>query len=422
LKTFNDVSLDAIVAEAITNNLNLREAAERVEIARQNVVVVGAQMKPQIGVDLALGATRDDGHDDWYKSQKGLAGAAWEPDVWGKLRAQRASAEAGYQATALDYAFARQSLAATTAKAWYLATESIQLLALTEKSVTIYSQLLTLVQIRRTAGKVSDLEVAEASGNLNAAESQLRAAQGLVSEAKRNLEVLVGHYPSAELKVAVAFTPLPPPIPSGLPSALLERRPDLVAAEQQVLVAFRQREAAKLALLPSFSLNLDGGKLSDNLLSVLQVNPWMFAATVGMYVPVYTGGALSAEIKIATALELAAISAYGSAALRAFREVENGLMNENLLAQQLQFQLNVLRDNSEAVRIANIQYKAGSMDMLSVLQLQEAQIRSQADVIKLRDAQLASRINLHLALGGSFDSAPATIVAKPVPVAQNSDK
>ena len=127
LKAFNDANLEAIVAEAITNNLNLREAAERVEMARQNVVVVGSQMKPQIGVDLGLGATRDDGHDNWYSSKKGVAGVAWEPDVWGKLRAQRGAAEAGYQATALDYAFARQSLAATTAKAWYLATEANQL-------------------------------------------------------------------------------------------------------------------------------------------------------------------------------------------------------------------------------------------------------------------------------------------------------
>jgi len=378
-----------------------------VEIARQTVVVVGAQMKPQIGVDLGVRATRDDGHDNWFKSKQGLAGAAWEPDVWGKLRAQRAAAEAGYQATALDYSFARQSLAATTAKSWYLATESSQLLSLSEQSVQIYSRLLDLVKIRRAAGKVGDLDVAEASGNVNAAEDQLRQAQGVASEAKRNLEVLVGRYPGAELKVAENFTPVPPPIQPGLLSSFLDRRPDLVAAERQVLAAFRTQEAARLALLPSFSLNLDGGKLSDNLLSVLQVNPWMFSAAVGMYVPIYMGGALRAQIKIATAGQLEAVSIYGGAALRAFREVENGLMNEGLLSQRLQFAQNVVRDNTEAVRIATIQYKAGSTDLLSLLQLQEALIRSQAEVITLRNMQLANRINLHLALGGSFEVAPA---------------
>ncbi|MBN9690210.1 MAG: TolC family protein [Verrucomicrobia bacterium] len=407
LATFHDPVLDVIVAEALTNNLDLRAAAERVEIARQNVVVVGASLKPQIGMNLGHRSTRDDGHDDWYQGRQGLAGVAWEPDVWGKLRAQKAGAQAGFEATALEYNFARQSLAATTAKSWYLATESSQLLAVARESVAIYSRLLDLVKIRRVAGKIADLEVAEAKGNLDAAQSQLRAAQGAASDAKRNLEVLLGRYPSAELQVAEHYTPVPPPIQPGLPSSLLERRPDLVAAESQVLAAFRLQEAARLALLPSFSLNLDGGKLSDNLLSVLQVNPWMFSAALGMYVPIYTGGALRAEVKIATATQLQAVSVYGSAVLRAFREVENGLMNENLLAERLAFEQKVLNSNTEAVRIARIQYEAGSMDLLSVLQLQETQIRTQQNVIQLRNAQLANHINLHLALGGSFESAPA---------------
>ena len=420
LKSFNDSGLDAIVAEAITNNLDLRQAAARVEMARQNVVVVASQMKPKIGANFRLATARDDGHDQWYNSQHALAGVAWEPDVWGRLRAQRAAAQAGYQATALDYAYARQSLAATAARSWYLTIETSQLVALTEQSVVIYSNLLELVKIRRAAGKVSDLDVSEAGANLNAAENDLRSAQGLASQARRDLEVLLGRYPGAELKVAEHFAPLPPPVQPGLPSSLLERRPDIVAAEQQVLAAFRAQEVAKLALLPSFTLNLDGGKLSDNLLSLLRLNPWMVSAAVGMYVPIYTGGALRAQIKIATAQQQQAVAGYGSIALRAFREVENGLTNEQLLAQRLQFQQAEVRDRIESVRIATLQYKAGSTDLLSVLQLQSDQIASQANLIKLRNAQLANRIDLHLALGGSFESAPAvaSVIEGPVATGQ----
>jgi len=407
LKSFNDARLDAIVAEAITNNLDLRQAAARVETASQNVVVVASQMKPQVGASFKLATTRDDGHDQWYNSQHALAGVAWEPDVWGRLRAQRAAAQAGFQATALDYAYARQSLAATAARSWYLTIETRQLVALTEQSVVIYSNLLDLVKIRRAAGKVSDLDVSEAGANLNAAENDLRSAQALASQARRDLEVLLGRYPGAELKVAEHFAPLPPPVQPGLPSSLLERRPDIVAAEQQVLAAFRAQEVAKLALLPTFTLNLDGGKLSDNLLSVLRLNPWMVSAAVGLYVPIYTGGALRAQIKIATAQQQQAVAGYGGIALRAFREVENGLTNEELLAQRLQFQQAEVRDRVESVRIATLQYKAGASDLLSVLQLQSDQIGSQANLIKLRNAQLANRIDLHLALGGSFESSPA---------------
>jgi outer membrane protein, multidrug efflux system len=98
---------------------------------------------------------------------------------------------------------------------------------------------LELVKVRRAAGKVADLDVAEASFELNEAQSQLTVAQGLYSETRRTLEVLIGRYPAAELDVAEAFAPLPPPVPPGVPSSLLERRPDIVAAEHQVLAAFQ---------------------------------------------------------------------------------------------------------------------------------------------------------------------------------------
>ncbi len=409
LRSFHDPRLDAIVAEAIANNLDLRQAAARVEVARQTVIIVGSQLKPQVGIDLGISKTHDEDHDEWFTSKKGLAGVAWELDIWGKLRAQRAASEAGYQATALDYAYGLQSLAATAAKSWYLNIETSELLAISEQTVKVYSDLLDLVKVRRAAGKVSDLDVAEASANFNQAQSDLQAAQGLCGETRRSLEVLLGRYPAAQVKVATNLPVVPPPIRTGLPSSLLERRPDMVAAERRVLEAFRSKEAARLALLPSFSLNLDGGKLSDNLLSVLHANPWMFNAALGMSVPIYTGGALRAKVEIGNARQQEAVAAYGAVALTAFREVENGLMNEGLLARRLEFDRDVLHDRTEAVRLGRMKYDAGAIDLLSLLQLQTAQIVSQVQVVKMRNARLANRIDLHLALGGSFDRAPAVI-------------
>jgi NodT family efflux transporter outer membrane factor (OMF) lipoprotein len=323
------------------------------------------------------------------------------------MRSQRASAKESYEAIALDYAFARQSLVATTAKSWYLAIETHQLLTLAEDSVNLYTNLLELVTLRRAAGKVADLDVAEANYQLDEAHSQLTIAQGLYSEARRTLEVLVGRYPAAELKIAESFAPLPPPVAPGLPSSLLERRPDLLAAEHQVVAAFRNEEAAKLALLPSFSLTLEGGRLSDPLLSVLGLNPWLVHSVAGMFVPIYEGGALRAQIKIATAQQQQSIAYFGNVVLRAFAEVEVALTNEQLLNQRFPYAESAVRDHTEAVRVANLRYRAGSMDLLSVLQLQEGQIESRSELIKLRNTQLANRINLHLALGGSFDNSPA---------------
>jgi outer membrane protein, multidrug efflux system len=407
LQTFNDPRLSALVAEALANNLDLRQAAANVEAARQTVAVVASKLKPQIGFRIGAGATVDDGAGGVSTGTSLLIGVAWEPDIWGRVRAQRAASQAAFEATALDYAWARQSLAATTAKMWYLAVESHQLLVFAESVVGVYTQLQQLVTVRRVAGKVTDLDVAEASASLNTAQSQLRAAESRNRDVSRALELLLGRYPAAEIEVAAEFVPVPPPVAAGLPASLIERRPDVLAAEQQVLQTFRNEEAARLARLPSFSLGLGGGRLDNGVLSLLDLNPWLTRAAVGMTVPIYTGGELTARINIANAQQLEAIAAYGNAVLQAYREVETALTNEALLAQRLGFDVAAERDLTEAVRVSLIQYKAGATDLLSVLQLQADQIVSQVRVIQLRDAQLANRINLHLALGGSFDAEPA---------------
>jgi len=408
LASFGDDGLNSVVNESIANNLDLRQAAQSVEVARQGTIVAGAKLKPQIGASFGGAATAADTKSgENYPSNSELVGASWEVDIWGRLRAQHAATQANYEAVATDYAFARQSLAATTAKAWYQAIETHQLLVLTEESVRIYAKLLELVKIRRDAGRVADLDVAEASYQLNEARNQLLIMQGMYSESRRTLELLIGRYPAAELQVAEAFVPLPRPVPPGLPSSLLERRPDIVSAQHQVEAAFYTNQAAKLALLPSFTLSLQAGRLSDILLSVLSLNPWLAHGAVGMSVPIYQGGALRAQIKIATAQQAQSVAHYGAVALRSFAEVEIALTNEQLMAQRLVQVENGVGNHREAVGVANLKYSGGSIDMLSLLQLQEGLIQSEAELIKLRNAQLANRINLHLALGGSFDNLPA---------------
>jgi outer membrane protein TolC len=192
-----------------------------------------------------------------------------------------------------------------------------------------------------------------------------------------------------------------------VPASLLERRPDLAAAEQQVLAAFRRQEAAKLALLPDIGVSLVGGRLGDQLLSVLRLNPWLASAAIGVSIPIYEGGALRAKVEIATAQQAQAVAAYGAAALAAFREVENALANERLLAKRLPFDEGALANSTEAVRIATIQYRAGRQDLLWVSTLQANQLVTEAVVIRVRSLQRANRIQLHLALGGSFDATAA---------------
>lgn len=405
LKSFADPVLNRMVAEAIAHNRDLAQAAESVRIAQQAVVVVGARMLPMVGAQLGA-RTTDNANNGSANSTIAYAGVGWELDLWGRLRAQRAAAEAGAAASALDYAYARQSLAATVAKAWYLASEARQQLAVARRAVQVYEELLALVQVRRAAGKDSNLDVADTRAKLDVARAQVQVTQAAYDEARRALEVLIGRYPAAEIEAMQDYPALPPPVAAGAPASLLDRRPDLLAAQQQLLLAFRRQQSAQLALLPGASISLLGGRLGDALLATLGLNPWLTSAAVGMSIPIYEGGALRARVQIATAQQAQAVAAYGAALLGAFREVENALGNEQMLSRRLPFDAGTLVNSAEAVRIATIQYRAGKRDLLWVSNLQSDQIAAEANLVHVRGQQIANRIRLHLALGGSFD-APA---------------
>ncbi len=411
LKLFEDPQLQAITLEAIANNLDLRQAAERVSIAQQNLIRVGSRLRPQVGGQLGARTTRDDDQDSGYNSSSAYIGVGWELDLWGRMRAQRAAAEAGYEATALDYAYARQSIAALVAKSWFLAIQTRQLVELGETAVRVFTDLQGLVQARQTSGKGTDLDVADVSAKLAAAQSDLEGVLQSYGEARRSLEVLLGRYPAAEIAIASDYPRLPPAAPASIPMALLDRRPDIVAAERSVLEAFRREEAAELALLPSISVSLLGGRLDDQFLSVAQLNPLLATADVGISIPIYEGGALRARVKIATAQEALAIASYGATVLDAFAEVENALANDRLLAKRIPYEETALKNRERAAEIATLQYQAGARDLLWVAQLQMESLETASKLARLRASQAVNRVQLYLVLGGSFDEVPAADLA-----------
>ena len=410
LAELDDPQLDALVAEAMRNNPDLREAAARVIAAQQAAVIAGSRLYPWVGAYLGADVTHDD-DGNTNDATKAYLGVGWEIDVWGRLRAQRAAAEADAASVALDYAWARQSLAATVARLWYLNVEANQMVDLAAQAVAVYGKLTELVQVRAAAGKVSSLDVTYMRAKLESSNSSLEAARAAQASAKRGLETLLGRYPSAEIETATQFLPLSPPPAADVPGAMLLRRPDLLAAEQDVLATFRREEAAELSLLPEFSLSLAAGRLGDQVLALLDVNPWLTAAGVGASVPIYQGGRLEANVAIATANQQAAVAGYGRAVLDAFREVEDALDDDAFYAARVPWETRALADRTETVRIANLQYTAGRIDLMWVGELQTAQIENQQDLITLVTQQRINRVRMYLALGASYDAEPAARVA-----------
>lgn len=397
LKTFNDPELESLVAEALdTQNPNLRLLAAQVDRANAAARLAGAALQPTVAVGADLSGTS--GTQSGSRSSAGAGVAlSWEADVWGRVQAGALAAEENLRASVADFEFARQSIAANVAKTWYLATELNQQRLLAAELVGILEETVSLVETKERVGQVTMQDVYLARADLGSAEDALRQALSGQQQARRALEILLGRYPAGEIEARADIPDMPPEITAGLPGDLIQRRPDLVAADRRVAAAFFVTEEARLAQLPSFNFTVGvGGSSSlDELVGNL---------ALGVVAPLYTGGALEAQLDIATADQQAAIGAYGAVLLSAFEEVEAALLEEALLTERESFLQSVVDNNAEALRLARTQFDVGQIELLNVLQIQSRWTGARVSHLRIRNERLVNRINLHLALGGSFES------------------
>lgn len=408
LASFNDEALSALVDEALNFNADLQGAALRVERAGGYLKVAGASLLPQVGV-------YGTGSADTSSSTSGLNGlwvsASLELDIWGRIRYGQAAAQADAEALAADYAYARQSLAAMVAKSWFVATEAGLQRAVVQDMVRSAESLLSLAQDRLRIGNGTDQDVAVARANVGPYRDMLRQADLSREQALRALELLLGRYPAAELAVAQNLSTMPAPVPVGLPSELLERRPDVVAAERRVAAAFNRIGEAQAARLPRISLTAGISSISSDVLVLQDRDNPAWGLGVNLLAPIYQGGALRAQVDIRTTEQKLAVAAYASAGQRAFGEVENALAAEFALNdREAILQANV-RDNERALELAQAQFRVGSADRRAVEQRQLALQSARTSLLRVQSERLAQRVNLHLALGGDFSDTTAGPVA-----------
>ncbi|MBK7743891.1 MAG: efflux transporter outer membrane subunit [Betaproteobacteria bacterium] len=399
LASFGDPGLSALVGEALVYNADLQVAAARVEQAAGYVKVADGALLPSVGV-VAMGGGKSGGSG-------GLDGiwlnASLELDVWGRLRYGQAAAQEQSAAVAADYAYARQSLAATVAKGWFLAIEAGLQRAIAQDAVRAAEALLRLAQDRLRIGNGNEQAVAEARVNVGTARDRLRQIELAREQALRALELLVGRYPVAEIAVAARLSPLPPPAPVGMPSQLLERRPDVIAAERRVAAAFDRVGEAKAALLPRISLTAGGSSVSSDLIVLTDTNNPIWSLGGNLIAPLYQGGVLRAQVEIRSAEEKQAVADYARIGQRAFGEVENALAAENALREREAILAATVRDSERALELVQIQYRVGSADLRAVEQNQLALYSARISLLRVQTERLAQRVNLHLALGGGFD-------------------
>ena len=237
-------------------------------------------------------------------------------------------------------------------------------------------------------------------------EDALRQIELARTNAIRALELLIGHYPAAIATIENTLPAQPPPVPAGLPSELLERRPDVVAAERRVAAAFNRVGEAKAARLPAIALTAGASGISSDLVVLKEHSNPVWSLGANLLAPIYHGGALKTNVEIKSAAQKEAIAAYASIGLRAFGEVESALAAEFAARDREQILARGLADTQRAFDIVQTQYRVGSTDMRYVTQRQLAVNATQAALIRMQAEQRVQRVNLHLALGGSFEQRP----------------
>lgn len=404
LAEFADPALDTYIKEALANSVDLQSAAARVEQARYYVTVAGGALYPAVNA-VARGGTNDtDPGSGWDGA---FVAASWELDVWGRVRAGRAAAVQSYTALAADYAFARQSIAAMTAKSWFMATEAQLQLSIAEGAVRTAEQVVELARSRRKFGAGDEYEVVIAQASLGSFLDTRRQLELAYQQSLRALETLLGRYPSARVAAAAELPKMPPPVPVGLPSELLERRPDVIAAERRIAAAFYQVEEAKAARLPQISLTAGVSSISSDLFVLKERDNPVWSAGAGLLAPLFRGGALKAQQDIRTAEQAQAVAEYARVGLRAFNEVESALASEFTLAQRETILQSVVMQHQRALALAQTRYRLGAIDLREVSQQQLALFAASTALLRVQGEARVQRVNLYLALGGNFE-APTT--------------
>jgi len=399
LATFADTELDALVAEALAHNADLRAAAAGVTRAAAYVKAAGGKLYPTVD---ALGRSGGEMGGDSSGLEGGIVTASWELDVWGRVRYNARSARDQYASAESDFAFARESLAALVAKSWFLSTETVLQQRYLTEMVEAATRLLALAEQRQSVGIGSELEITSARVSLQTYRDGLRQVELAHEQAVRALQVLVGRYPDAALAVPAEFGQLAAGVPVGLPSELLERRPDVTAAEKRVAAAFNLVQEAQAARLPQFSLTGSVSSITSDLFVLTERDNPVWSIGGSVFAPLFRGGALRAQVEARTAEQEQAMAEYVKVALQAFTDVENALSSEFALQDRETILGSATVDAERALRIAETRYRVGSGDLRAVEQQQLTYHSTRMNLLRVQSERRVQRVNLHLALGGSF--------------------
>ncbi len=404
LNDFDDSKLTNLVTEALQHNFSLQAVAAQMSAVQAQADIVGAALLPDLDLDFFASRRKTGSGDNQRISNNfDLAGTiSWEVDLWQRLAHTERAALAEAAASANDYYAARLSLAAVIARQWFLVNEAALQQQLAERTEESFRKSLQVVEQQYRSGLSSALDLRLARSNLAAAQSNKSLTDRQHSERQRELETLLGRYPAGRLKTPASLPELTRPVPAGMPSQLLDRRPDLAAAAQRQAAAQERSNAAQKNHLPSFFLTASGGTASETLSRLLDWDYLVWSLAGSLAQPLFDGGRRGAEQDLALARLDEQTAIYAETALTAYREVETTLAAEAYFQQQETALQWATEESAAAQLLAEDRYRQGLNDIITLLETQRRAFVAESSLLTTKRQRLENRINLYLALGGPF--------------------
>ncbi|WP_233154870.1 efflux transporter outer membrane subunit [Candidimonas nitroreducens] len=410
-RDYQDPVLDGLMQALLVHNADLAQAEAQYRQAQALLKAARAGFFPTVGANVSASHSGSSGGSDSASShgtQSSLTGSvSWEPDLWGKVRRSVESSRAGAQASAADMASTRLSLESTLAQTYFNLRALDAEQRLYAKTLQAYQRSLDITQNRYQSGVAGQADVESARAQLENAHTDALALEWQRAQYEHALAVLTGQPPSAFALAASSGIGKLPEIPVGLPSQLLERRPDVAAAERRTAEANAQIGVAEAAWFPDLTLSAEGGLSSGRWAFWLAAPTRFWSLGPALAMTLFDGGARQANIEQARAAYDAQAAAYRSTVLGALQEVENYLVQLRVMAREQQTQDRALAASRNSLRLTENQYAAGLIDYLSVAQVETTALSTERAALSLQAQRLVASVQLTAALGGGWQAPPA---------------
>jgi multidrug efflux system outer membrane protein len=410
-KQFQDPVLDGLISEALANNKNVKIAAANIEQATGVLTQTRAPLFPQ--ASYAGSASRQRGSDNNavpfpmgvsnpFNTMQLFGGVNWELDLWGRIRRLSESARANLLASEEARRGVILSLVASVAGNYLQLRGFDEQLAISRRNLATYDESVKLYELQFKYGLISQMVVEQARTQYETAAVLIPQIESQIVQIENALSILLGRNPGSIARGKSIYELAYPPVPAGLPAQLLERRPDLAQAEQNLIAANAQIGAAKSLYFPTISLTGLFGYESANLSDLFKgpSRTWSYAGSFTG--PIFTAGAIYGQVEQAEAAQKAALISYEAAIQSAFADVENALVIREKLAGQIDAQERLVKANKEYERLAKLQYDGGYAPYLTLLNAQQQLFPAELNLAQYRASLYTSYANLYKAMGGGW--------------------